>query len=95
MFGFTRMFPAGALVDMDLRFCSSCPNALTIVPGPSFSFPRCLGLAMFNRSIRLYYIELPRNSTPFAIRTLWASDGYAARIYLTSSVRPEAAFSIT
>jgi hypothetical protein len=48
---------------------------------------------MFNHAVLT--IELPRNSTPFAIRTLWASDGYAARIYLTSSVRPEAAFSIT
>jgi hypothetical protein len=93
MFGFTRMFPAGALVDTDLRFCSSCPNALTSVPAPSFSLLRCLGLAMFNHAVLT--IELPRNTTPFAIRTLWASDGYAARIYLTSSVRPEAAFSIT
>ena len=48
---------------------------------------------MFNHAVLT--IELPRNSTPFAIRTLWTSDGYAARIYLTSSVRPEAAFSIT
>lgn len=51
MFGFTQMFPAGALVDTDLSFCSSCPNALTSVPAPSFSLLRCLGLAMFNHAV--------------------------------------------